>query len=144
MFRFSSLIKKIAGFATALTTTFSVGCHMSEPKCYYGPAPMPNNEDEEDLKPEILDDDSDSQANKPKRGNYPSAHSNEVLDVYGPPPMDLDDPDINSDMLNDEVKEPEELNPELNDDSAINDYPKPNDPPVMIALYGVRMETKDK
>ena len=145
MSKLTSLIKKIAGIATALTTSLSIGCHMSEPKCYYGPAPMPDSEDN-DLNPEVLEEDSDNPEAKPDYQNYPAHNSNEALDVYGPPPHELDDPDINPEMLEDPAQEPEATQPETKtpSDTAIEDYPKPNDPPVMMALYGVRMETKDK
>ena len=130
-----SVLKKLAGIATAVAALFTVGCH-PEPKCYYGPAPgSANGKDElenNDIKPEVLD--TDDTINKPNyRGN--PAHSNEALDVYGPPPMDLDDPDINPDML----EEPEP------DEPTIDDYKKPKDaPPEIVALYGVRMEKVDK
>ena len=139
MFKFSGFIKKLAGMATALTTTIAVGCHMSEPKCYYGPAPMPEKDvvDDNDTIPEVLEDESGESDYR----NYPPTNSNEALDVYGPPPHELDDPDINPDML-DEPEPAKPSEPKKASDSF--DYPKSDEPPVMRALYGVQLEVKDK
>lgn len=145
MSKISAIIKKIAGIATALTTSLSMGCHMSEPKCYYGPAPMPESQDD-DTKPEVLEDDSDNPDAKPDYRNYPAHNSNEALDVYGPPPTDLDDPDINPDMLN----EPETVlpDPEVKENvnesnTQVGDYKDINEP-VYQALYGVKIDELDR
>ena len=135
-----SIFKKLSEIAAAVTALFTVGCHPA-PECYYGPPPVKDDDEvqNDDINPEVLN--GDDNINKPVyRGN--PAHSNEALDVYGPPPMDLDPVDINPEML--EEPEPEDQEFKDNTDATIDDYKNKTGRPEIVALYGVRMETVDK
>lgn len=96
-----SILKGIAGLAAAVVA-FIPGCSTT-PATHEGGVPVAQPEPE--INQEMSDKSGNSDVSEPQEAVMD--HSNEVLDVYGPPPEDLDDPEINEEIL-EEAAEKEE------------------------------------